>query len=131
MNIALLIASVLTGLAFIAHTFMGDKEIRILEPENNAANITKQEKWTMVRCGWHMISFDLLFATLGLVLINFTDYFNNERTLLQVMAVYFMGYSIAWVITLCISKTFEKNFLKLGQWILLIAISALIYSGIR
>jgi hypothetical protein len=31
----------------------------------------------MSRCGWHWVSFDILFATIGLGLINFTDHFDN------------------------------------------------------
>lgn len=83
----------------------------------------------MARCGWHWVSFDLLFASIGLGLINFADYFENERTLLQILTIYFLGYTIVWTITVAISKQFPKNFLKLGQWILLAVISALIYCG--
>ena len=83
----------------------------------------------MARCGWHWISFDLLFASSGLALINFTDFFENEKTLLQILTVYFLGYAIVWVVTITISKQFPKNYLKLGQWILLLAISGLIYFG--
>jgi hypothetical protein len=35
----------------------------------------------MARCGWHWVSFDLLFAAIGLGLVNFTNYFNDEKTL--------------------------------------------------
>ncbi len=83
----------------------------------------------MARCGWHWVSFDLLFASIGLTLINFTDFFANEKTLLQILTIYFFGYAIVWALTIFISKSFEKNFLKLGQWILLLIISGLIYWG--
>jgi hypothetical protein len=83
----------------------------------------------MARCGWHWISFDLLFASIGLGLINFTDFFDNEKTLLQILTVYFLGYAIVWAVTITISMQFPKNYLKLGQWMLLLAISGLIYLG--
>ncbi len=83
----------------------------------------------MARCGWHWVSLDLLFASIGLGLINFTDYFDNEKTLLQILTVYFLGYSIVWALTIAISKQFPKNYLKLAQWILLLVISGLIYFG--
>jgi len=128
MNIPILIANILTLLAFFIHTFMGDRELKIIEPGTEQdENYLKQEKWTMARCGWHWISFDLLFASLGLGLINFTDFFENEKTLLQILAVYFLGYAIVWALTILISKQFPKNYLKLGQWILLLAISGLIF----
>ena len=132
MNIPILIANILTLLAFFAHTFVGDKELQLIEPktEHDKAFI-QQEKWTMARCGWHWISFDLLFATIGLGIINFTDYFEQEILLLQVLAVYFLGYGIVWLIGIAISKSFPNNYLKLGQWGLLWLISGLIFWGIN
>ena len=131
MNILLLLANILTLLAFVIHTFMGDREVKMIQPSTNTDNWTeKQEKWTMARCGWHWISFDLLFATIGLSLINFTDYFSNEKTLLQILTVYFLGYALVWALTIAISKQFPKNYVKLGQWMLLLLISGLIYLGI-
>ncbi|MCU0449002.1 MAG: hypothetical protein MUC97_04035 [Bernardetiaceae bacterium] len=130
MNITILLANILTLLAFILHTIVGDKELKVNEPTENADdNYNKMEKWTMARCGWHWVSFDLLFATIGLGLINFTNYFANENTLLQILTVYFLGYAIAWALTITVSKQFPKNYLKLGQWMLLLLISGLIYFG--
>lgn len=83
----------------------------------------------MARCGWHWVSFDLLFATITLGLINFTNHFKNEETLLQLLTVYFLGYAIVWTLIIVISKQFPKNYLKLGQWVLLLLISGLIYLG--
>lgn len=132
MNIAILIANILTLLAFVIHTFVGDKELNVIEPTNDTDDhYQKREKWTMARCGWHWVSFDLLFATLGLGLVNFTDFFDNEKTLLQIMSIYFLGYAIVWALTISISKAFPKNYLKLGQWMLLILISWLIYLGTK
>ncbi|MCC5924873.1 MAG: hypothetical protein JJT77_13905 [Crocinitomicaceae bacterium] len=109
---------------------MGDKELKVNEPtEGNGENFQKREKWTMVRCGWHWVSFDLLFATIGLGLINFTNYFDNEKTLLQILTIYFLGYAIVWALTIGISNQLPKNYFKLGQWILLLLISGLIYFG--
>lgn len=130
MNIPILISNILTLLAFFIHSFMGDKELKLIEPNSaQDKNYEKQEKWTMARCGWHWISFDLLFASIGLGLINFTDFFENEKTLLEILTVYFLGYAIVWAITIVISKQFPKNYLKLGQWILLLVISGLIFYG--
>jgi len=129
MSIPILTANILTLLAFFIHTFVGDKELKINEPIHETEHFKKREKWTMARCGWHWVSFDLLFATIGLGLINFTNYFDNEQTLLQILAIYFLGYAIVWALTISISKQFPKNYLKLGQWVLLILISGLINFG--
>ena len=130
MNIAIIIANVLPLLAFAVHTIAGDKELKVNEPiEGTDRSILKREKWTMARCGWHWISVDLLFATIGLGLINFTNYFDNEKILLQIMSIYFLGYTIAWVLTIAVSKQFPVNYLKLGQWILLLLIATLLKFG--
>ncbi len=132
MNIPILIANILTLLAFIVHTFVGDKELKTIEPKNPIdENNMEREKWTMARCGWHWISIDLLFATVGLGLLNFTDYLPNKEFLLRLLAIYFFGYGLVWLITIVISKKFRQNYLKLGQWILLWIISGLIYWGIN
>lgn len=132
MNTYILIANILTTFAFVLHTFVGDKELKTNQPtDHKEDNFLKIEKWTMARCGWHWVSFDLLFATIGLATINFTNYFDNEKTLLQILSMYFLGYAIAWLLTICISTSFPKNYLKLGQWILLLLISGLIYAGIN
>ncbi len=128
MSVLILIANILTLLAFIAHTFVGDKELKIIEPlAENDEKYLKREKWTMARSGWHWISFDLLFATIGLALINFTDFLENEKLLLQILAVYFLGYGVAWLIGITISRKFPNNYFRLGQWLLLWLISGLIY----
>ena len=130
MNILILLANILTVLAFVIHTFVGDRELKIIEPTKDTdENFQKREKWTMARCGWHWISYDLILATIGLGLINFTNYIDNEKMLLQILTIYFLGYSIVWTLTIAISKQFPKNYLKLGQWILLLVISGLIYFG--
>lgn len=129
-NIPILIANVLTGLAFIAHTFVGDMEISSIQPAVTTTNWNeKQEIWTMARCGWHWISFDLLCASVALALVNFTNFFENKKTILQLLSFYFLGYAIVWLFVIIISNYFPNNFLKLGQWMLLSVISGLIYYG--
>ena len=128
MSMTLLTANALTLLAFVIHTFVGDKELKINEPINETdEHFQKRETWTMARCGWHWVSLDLLLATIGLGLINFTNYIDHEETLLQILTIYFLGYALVWAFTIRISKQFPRNYLKLGQWALLILISALIY----
>ena len=130
MSTPLLIANLLLLLAFFVHTFIGDRELRILEPSADNKQPTARAVWTMVRCGWHWISFDLLFATIALGVINFSELIVQEYFLLQVLMIYFLAYGLVWLITIIISKPFAQNYLKLGQWILLWTIGGLIYWGI-
>jgi len=130
MNIPIVLAIILCAIAFFLHTFVGDKELKLIEPDPETDdNYTKQEKWTMARSTWHLFSFDLLFAGIGLSIINFTDFFTDEKLLLQILAIYFFGYGLFWLIGVAISKKFPMNYLRLGQWILLWLISGFIFWG--
>lgn len=131
-NIPILLANILTGLAFLAHTIGGDIEINSIQPALNINNwVVKQQIWTMARCGWHWISFDLLFASIALTLINFTNYFEHKKTILQLLSLYFFGYAIVWLLIILISPSFPNNFINLGQWLLLLTIGVLIKYGTK
>lgn len=128
MSIPLLIANVLAFAAFLIHAFMGDREIHILEPSGEMDQETQvREKWTMARSGWHWVSVDLLLASIGLALINFTSFLISEKQLLHILTVYFMAYGMVWLLTITISKSFPGNYLRLGQWILLWIIGGLTF----
>lgn len=131
-NTPVLVASILTSMAFVIHTIGGDMELQLIQPSEGIPDWNKEQQiWTMVRCGWHWISFDLLFASVGLILITFTNVIVHKKTVLNILWFYFFGYAIQWVIVLIISKQFPDNYLKLCQWILLLSISGLIYWGSR
>ncbi|GIM53078.1 MULTISPECIES: hypothetical protein [Capnocytophaga] len=131
MNTLVLIANILVFLAFLIHTFIGDKELKVNQPDNqDDPNFIKQEKWTMARCGWHWVSVDLLLASVILALVNFSDFLSDERLVLQLLSLYFFVYAIAWILTIFISKSFPKNYLKLGQWLLLFIIALLLFFSI-
>ncbi len=129
MNVALLAANALVLLTFIAHTFWGDKEYKVLEPTNN--DIDHREKWTMGRGAFHIVSADFLLAFIGLTLINFTEHVQEKSLILTLLALYFLSYGLAFFIALIISKKFKNSFLRLGQWLLLFTIAGLIYWGIE
>jgi len=131
-NVPLLLALLLTSLAFFAHCIGGDIELSMIRPSNGVDNLAeKQQIWTMARSGWHWISFDLLFASIILALVSFNKTFKQPKTVLNLLTIYFFSYAIVWFFVILISPTFPGNFLKLGQWILLLTISALIYFGAK
>ena len=125
---SLIIANMLCVLAFFAHAISGDRELRAIYPATDK-DYKKQQYWTMARCGWHWISFDLLATSVLLALINFSTFFQNELLVLQLLTVYFFGYGFFWLMTILISKSFPKNLLYLGQWMLLWVIALLIWLG--
>ena len=80
MNTPLMILNVLAGISFFIHTFIGDRDLKIIEPEDDPDdNYRMRKAWTVSRAGWHWISADLLFVTVGLSLINFTEYFKGNE----------------------------------------------------
>ena len=127
MNVALLAANALVLLTFVAHTFWGDKEYKILEPVDGSTD--HREKWTMGRGAFHIVSADFLLAFIGLTLINFTEHVKEKSLILTLLSIYFFAYGLAFLLTLIISKKFKNNFSKLRQWLLLFAIAGLIYWG--
>lgn len=128
MNTILIVANVLVLLTFIIHTFGGDREYKQIEPRPDSL-VKLQEFWTMGRGAFHILSVDFLFASIGLTFINFTNYFNDTKLLLNLFALYFLGYGIAFLVVLLISKKFNNIYLKLWQWLLMFIIAALIYWG--
>ena len=127
MNMILIVANVLVLLTFVIHTLGGDRDYRSIEPEKN--NPSKQEKWTMGRGAFHIVSADFLLASIGLTLLNFTEYFSDKKLLLTILAVYFFAYGLAYLMTLIISRKFPNSFIKLWQWLLMFIISGLLYVG--
>ncbi len=130
MSVFTLVAAIITLLSFFIHVFAGDREVRTFEPEDTPNTFSEPRNiWTMIRCGWHWISFDLLFASIVLFVIYFTDFFTNENEILYLLAIYFFGYSIVWLLTILLSKRYPSNLLKLGQWLLVLFIGMLILAG--
>lgn len=128
MNTVLIIANAIVLFTFVVHTFAGDREYQKIEPEPDSPERFRIF-WTMGRGAFHIVSIDFLFATIGLTLINFTDYFTETKLLLDLLALYFLGYGIAFFVSLVLSKKFSNIFFKMWQWLLMLIIATLIYLG--
>lgn len=128
MNTILIVANAVVLFTFIIHTFGGDREYQKIEPSYDSERRFRIF-WTMGRGAFHIVSVDFLFATIGLTLINFTDYIKETSLLLNLLALYFLGYGIAFLIALLISKKFKNVYFIMWQWILMLVIAGLIYLG--
>lgn len=128
MNTVLIIANVLVFFTFMIHTFAGDREYQKIEPESDSPERLRIF-WTMGRGAFHIVSIDFLFASIGLALINFTDYLGESELLLNLLTLYFFGYGIAFLTSLVISRKFDNIYLKMWQWLLMLVIAGLIYWG--
>lgn len=130
MNVALTAANILLLLAFLIHTFMGDREFKIIAPTGDVdEHNLKREKWTMARSGWHWVSTDLLFAALLSSIVNFSDVIVQKQFILYILSLYFFVYGSVWLLIITISPKFPGNYFKLVQWLLLWIISGLLYWG--
>jgi uncharacterized membrane protein len=129
MNTLLIIANVVVLASVIFHIFWGDKDIKLIEPDNSEHK--KFENWMMARSAFHVVSVDMLMITAGLTLINFTDLLDPYRTiLLQIMSIYCLLYAVFFFIVVTMSGPLPQKFLKLCQWALFLILSGLIYFGI-
>jgi hypothetical protein len=128
MNIPLLIANILAFAAFFVHVFKGDKALQFIEPLPGNKSYEKQQRvWTMARGAFHIISVDVFCLNILLLLMNFSHYIPNEKVVLKLLAIYFFLWTIVYAGVILISRPFEKRFIKLGQWILFIVLSGLLY----
>lgn len=129
MNTLLIIANVVVLASVIFHIFWGDKDIKLIEPDNSEHK--KFENWIMARGAFHVVSVDMLMITVGLTLINFTDLLNAHRTiLLQIISIYCLMYAVFFFIVVTVSGSLPQKFIKLCQWALFLILSGLIYFGI-
>lgn len=128
MNVILIIANALVLFTFVIHTFGGDRKYRKIEPTPDSPHRFRIF-WTMGRGAFHIVSIDFLFASIGLAVINFTGYFKDTKLVLNLLALYFLGYGIAFLITLINSRKFQNSYLKMWQWLLMLVIAGLVYWG--
>ena len=128
MNIAILIAGVLSLLAFVVHAFMGDKEHQRLKPDI-LSNDKIQEIWIQGRAAWHWLSVDLLLSGILLIIISTTELIEAKSEISFLLALYFLICGLVWFGALYFSKQKNQQFLSLGQWIFCFVMSGLIYFG--
>lgn len=128
MNLPLLAANILIFLAFFIHVFMGDKEFNIIQPLPGTDNyIKKQEVWTMARGAFHLVSVDIFCLNILLPVINFTNLIPNENFILKLISIYLLLWAVVFMVMILLSKRFQNRFIKLGQWILFLVLSGLLY----
>lgn len=127
MNISFLIAQVLLLLAVVAHAWAGDRDLHSLRPD---ASDPALEQWLQARAGWHLVSWDLLLAAIGVSLLTWTDVLAAHRAVYShLLVVYFVGAGAAWLLTLVGTPGVAGRWWRLGQWGLLWVIAGLIWWG--
>ncbi len=128
MNIPILIAGILSLIAFLAHAFTGDKEYRQLKPSQDSQEKLK-ETWIQARSGWHWVSVDLLLTGILLIILSISNYIQAKQEVLMLLSIYFLATGIAWLGSVIISRDNDRQLFVLGQWLFCFTLSALIYYG--
>ncbi|MBL1275543.1 MAG: hypothetical protein COB30_005610 [Ectothiorhodospiraceae bacterium] len=128
MNILILIAGVLSLVAFFAHAFVGDKEYKALKPTESCPDKSR-ETWVQVRSGWHWVSVDLFLSGVLLLLLATTEIIKAKTEILLLLSIYFLFCGVIWLGTVVFSRTNNKQIIVLGQWIFCFLMSGLIYFG--
>ncbi|MEO0731967.1 MAG: hypothetical protein AAFZ52_03960 [Bacteroidota bacterium] len=124
----LLLANFLLIGACLLHLVAGDRELAILGPTLASENpVLHRERWTMARAGWHWVSLDLFLAAFVLSLHHLGSDLLPLDPLKKYLALYFFLNSLTWLATITIFPAFRRNYLKLGQWLLLLVIAALLW----
>jgi hypothetical protein len=117
MNWLSCLAGLITAVAAIVHGFIGTKEFTQFKPTDG--NASARQSWTQSLAGWHWVSCDLVFATVGFIVIGCTDWIDNESQLLRIAALYFMGTGFGWLMTVAaVGKPVKNRFVVLGQWLI-------------
>ncbi len=128
MNIPILIAGILSLIAFFAHAFIGDTEYKQLKPASDSKEKIK-ETWVQVRSGWHWVSVDLLLTSVLFMVLAISDFIQAKYEVLLLLSIYYFVTGVVWLCTVFVSKNNSKQLFVLGQWIFCFIISALVYYG--
>lgn len=128
MDYLLLGAGLVALAAAFAHMIAGDKEYRLIKPKAEAAR--ERFVWRQARCGWHMASFDLL-ALGGLLAYASFNEFEGRVTVVALAGCWFCGHAAFWLGALLLSRVARRDYFRMGQWLLLLAlgIAALFSAG--
>ena len=122
MNYPITIAGSIVFLAFIAHTFVGNRQALSTRPrespkeDGNEAG-TVERNWVQSLCAFQMVTVDLFVLSVLLFLLGTTDVLPARRELALITAGFFVLWGAAWVVQLLVLRRPLKEYLLLGQWV--------------
>ncbi|MGL5890645.1 MAG: hypothetical protein ACRC3B_12205 [Bacteroidia bacterium] len=125
MNSALITSLVLSTATVFIHILGGDREARMLQPAPEA-DVKQKTIWTMLRGAFHWVTLDLLIIAVLQWIVLLSDVITAEKEVLFWLGLYCCAAAVFWVISVLISPRFEKKFLVLGQWILMLVIGGVL-----
>lgn len=135
MNIPIAIAAVITGLAFIAHTFFGIREAFIIAPkklagENTITNFAKADLiWVQSLCAFQLVTVELLANTGLLFVLAFSDLIVQRQAFAIAIGVVYVLRAGIWLAQLAYLKRRGADYVALGQWMAFLGCGVLILWG--
>ena len=126
-NFPILLAALLTSLAFFAHSFVGVREALSTRPLTTDKNI--QRHWRQSMGVFQLVTVDLLLLSGLLWVLALTDRLSFERELTLGLSGWFLLWGLAWLLQLLFLTRDKKDYLALGQWLLWLLNAALLYCG--
>lgn len=129
MNYWFLSAGVLLLLAFLVHTFKGNRFYTILNPrKTGAGEPAVYGVWLLGRGGWQVIGVDLLLGG-GFLLAQGTGLMAYSFPLTLFIALAYGLYCAAFLVAFAVEGARAASYKRSPQWLLFLVVSALVATG--
>ena len=134
MNYPIMLAGVIVLLAFIAHTFVGNREALSTRPRKPQTGdseevVTIERNWVQSQCAFQLITVDLLVLSVFIFTLGATELLPARREFALTAAGFFALWGVAWVVQLLALRRRLKDYLLLSQWAFWFVCAALLFWG--
>lgn len=134
MNVPILVAGAIVFVAFLAHTFVGNREAWATRPpgaggETGTGDGTVERHWVQSFCAFQLVTVDLLVLSAVLGALGATDLIPAERTVAMALAGLFVLWGVAWLGTLRALDRPRRDYGLLSQWAFWFGCAGLLFWG--
>lgn len=132
MNYPIVVAGVIVGVAFLAHTIVGTQEALGTRPDADRVGRDDRDverHWVQSFCAFHLVTVDLLVLSVLLLSLGATDLVPARRTVALSMAGFFGLWGISWLGTLLALHRPRRDYGLLSQWVLWLVCAGLLIWG--
>ena len=123
MSVPFLIAALLATVAFLGHGLGG--ELRKLK-DLQGTSLPDTDKLEL-RAAWHVVTLTLLWSSITLFVVAFSDFIEHPDTVGEFIALLFFGYSLIWA--WIVATTRVTMLLRLPQWIVALGVAGFSWWG--
>ena len=123
MNVPFLVAGILSIALFLAHGLAGEFSNASRARFTGMPRPEKPE----VRAAWHLVTLTLLWSTISLFVLAFSDFVESPDTVAKFMSLIFLGYGLLWFVT--VAGEGPRLLTRTPHWVLALVIAALSWWG--